>query len=73
MKNIGVVKEYNGYNGKIESLDGESYELLKKDIMSDDLTKYDSVTFVPEDYNKIEYNTKIARFVKKLDKNLLKK
>ncbi len=72
MKKIGIVKEFDGYNGIIESLDGIEYNIFKKDIYYKDINKFDSVSFVPEEYNKPEYETNVARFVKKLDKNLIK-
>ena len=72
MKKIGIVKEFDGYNGIIESLDGIEYNIFKKDIYYDNINKYDSVMFIPEEYKKPEYETNVARFVKKLDKNLIK-
>lgn len=73
MKNIGVVKEYNGFYGKIENLKGDNYILLKKEIMGNDqINKLDVVSFVPENYTKDDIDEKIARFVKKLEKENIK-
>ena len=72
MKKIGIIKDFDGYNGKVESLDGIEYNIYKKDICYQNINKFDSVSFVPEEYNKPEYKTNIARFVKKIERNLMK-
>ena len=65
MKNIGVVKEYNGFYGNIIDLEGKQYILMDKNIMeNNEINKYDTVLFVPEEYKKND----IARFVKKIEK-----
>ena len=73
MKDIGVVKEYNGFYGKIENLNGDKYILLKKEIKGNEqINKLDVVSFVPENYKKNDIDEKIARFVKKLEKSNIK-
>lgn len=67
MKNIGIVKEYDGFYGKIVNLDGNEYILLNKEIMdNNDINKLDVVSFVPENYQKDDIKENMARFVKKM-------
>ncbi len=69
MKEIGKVKEYNGYYGKIIDREGKEYLLLDNQIVgNEDIQQLDAVTFVPENYNNSEVNKDIARFVRKLEK-----
>ena len=70
MKEVGIVKEYNGFYGKIVNLEGKEYLLLNKEIMGENqINKLDAVSFVPENYKKNEVNENIARFVKKMMKD----
>ena len=67
MKKTGVVIDYNGYNGIIETSLNERYILLKEEIVSDEvLNKLDQVMFVPENKKYEDYDYNIARFVRKL-------
>jgi hypothetical protein len=69
MKTYGKLLDYeNGY-GHILSVDGKEYIVLDRDILNLDLNKNDYVEFIAEQYNSVETNIDIARFVKKLDKN----
>ena len=70
MKKQGVVIDYDGYNGIIETSTKEKYFLLREEIISDEELKVlDRVMFVPESkqYDDEEYH--IARFVRKLSYN----
>lgn len=70
MKIEGVVIDYNGYDGIIETIKKEQFILLREEIVDDEtLNKLDKVMFVPEhkQYQDEEYN--IARFVRKLSKS----
>ena len=70
MKQEGVVIDYNGYDGMIETVKKEQFILLREEIVDDEaLNKLDKVMFVPEykQYESSEYN--IARFVRKLHKS----
>ena len=65
MKEIGQVKEYNGYNGKIVNRDGKEFLLLKEQIVDNEsLKNLDEVEFVPEKFVRGEISLDIARFVK---------
>ncbi len=67
MKKTGVVIDYNGYNGIIETSLNERYILLKEEIVSDEvLNKLDQVMFVPDNKKYEDYDYNIARFVRKL-------
>lgn len=67
MKKTGVVIDYNGYNGIIETSLKERYILLKEEIVSDEvLNKLDQVMFVPDNKKYEDYDYNIARFVRKL-------
>lgn len=69
MKLEGIVKEYNGFNGKIVDKFGDSYLLLKEEIVDDKIiNKLDVVTFVSEGYKINSIDGKIARFVRKKEK-----
>ena len=68
MKKEGIVIDYNGDNGIIETNMKEKYILLREEIVSDEeLNKLDMVSFI-EDENKNNIDYKIARFVRKLVK-----
>ena len=77
MKEIGEVTEYNGYYGIIVDEKGTEYLLLKEEILDEeDLKIKAKVSFVSDEYlipdenknsDKIE---PIARFVKKINKNI---
>lgn len=69
MKEIGKIKEYDGNYGKIINQDGKEYTLFNKEIMDDgQITEYDIVSYVPEEYKNDLVNENIARFVKKIKK-----
>ena len=66
MKKEGIVKEYNGFNGKIIDNCGKDYLLLKEEIINNEvINKLDTVTFVPEKCNLYNNYKEVARFVKK--------
>lgn len=67
MKKTGVIIDYNGYDGIIETNLKEKYILLREEIVSDEeLKKLDQVMFVPENKKYEDYDYNIARFVRKL-------
>ena len=69
MKEVGVVIDYNGYNGIIKTENGEQFLLLKEEIVNnEELKKLDYVNFVKEIYNDPEYTQNIARFVRKINR-----
>ena len=69
MKKLGVVIDYNGYNGIIETEMKERYILLREEIVDDEtLNKLDKVVFVPDNKKDDEYEYNMARFVRKLSK-----
>lgn len=65
MKQIGIVKEFDNYNGLISGIDNKEYKLMKHEIKGN-VTKGDIVIFDSETVN--NETTNIARFVKKLNK-----
>ena len=71
MKEYGIVKFFDDYNGIIKGKDGLDYILNYNEINESNdnsLKKGDFVEFVPEQYNTIETNLYIARSVKKISK-----
>ena len=67
MKKTGVVIDYDGYTGIIETETKERYFLIREEIVNEvELHKLDNVMFVPEEkkYEDAEYC--VARFVRKL-------
>lgn len=72
MKSYGKIVDYNGMYGHIKSVDGKNYIVLDKDMLESNLNVADYVEFVGENYNTVETNIDIARFVKKLEKNKIK-
>ncbi len=69
MKLVGVVIDYDGYNGMIEA-NGDKYLLLRDEIVDNEvLQKLDNVSFVPEIYKGFEVEEKVARFVRKIKKD----
>lgn len=70
MREIGKVRNFDGYFGEIINDNGEIY-LLKKEEVEKDITinNNDIVSFVPEHYKNSELDKKIARFVKKIAQN----
>lgn len=70
MKKQGVVIDYNGYDGIIETTMKEKYIFLREAIVDDEiLKKLDYVSFVPESKSIEDEEYRIARFVKKLTRN----
>ncbi len=70
MKKQGIVIDYDGYYGIIETTKKEKYILIREEIINDEeLNKLDRVMFVPEvkEYEDEKYN--MARFVRKLSKS----
>ena len=66
MKIEGIVKEYNGFNGRIIDDFGRDYLLLKEEIINNEIiNKLDTVTFVPEKCKIYNNYKEVARFVKK--------
>ena len=63
---FGKIVDYNGLYGHIKSVDGKNYVVLDKDMMESNLKVEDYVEFIGENYNTVETNIDIARFVKKL-------
>ena len=70
MKTYGKVVDYDGFYGHIKAVDGQNYIVLDKEILIDNLKQSDYVEFVAEQYNTVETNINIARFVKKIDKEV---
>ena len=69
MKEIGKVKDYNGYYGTIVNEEGKEYILLNKELVDNEpVGIYDAVSYVPESYSNDEVEENIARFVKKIEK-----
>ena len=61
---IGKVLDYDGYSGKIKYNDN-LYLLLDNNVINNDISKDNMVSFIPEEVNGIL----IARFVKKIGKD----
>lgn len=75
MRIYGIVKDYDGYNGTIEGINGINYILNYQELVDtnrNDIKVGDYVEFEPEQYNTIETNYYIARFIKKLTKEDIK-
>ncbi len=75
LKTYGIVKDYDGYNGTIKGIDGINYILNYQELANtnrNDIKVGDYVEFEPEQYNTIETNYYIARFIKKLTKEDIK-
>ena len=69
MKEVGKVKDYNGYFGTIVSPEGNEYLLIKDEIIDNSkLEEEDLVSYKPEIFEDIEENKNIARFVRKYNK-----
>ena len=70
MKQIGVVIDYNGYEGIIETEAKDEYILLREEVVSNDvLKKLDKVSFVPDNKRYEDGECNIARFVRKISPN----
>lgn len=70
MKTYGKVVDYDGFYGYIRAVDGQNYIVLDKDMLESNLKQADYVEFLAEQYNTVETNINIARFVKKINKNM---
>lgn len=70
MKIYGKLVDYNGLFGHIKAVDGQNYIVLDKDILQANINVSDYVEFIGENYKTVETDINIARFVKKMDKNL---
>ena len=69
MKTFGKIKEFDGYNGIIQAIDGKEYLLIKDEIADENvLSEGDCVYFEPDIYKTPEMEEYIARFVRKLEK-----
>ena len=68
--NYGKIVEFDGNVGNITDINGKKYLLLKHEL-KDDLEKNDYVVFKAETYKSPEINENIARFVKKLSKDVV--
>lgn len=68
MIKIGIMIEYDNYNGLIIDSEGKKYIVLKKDILSNNIKINDLVKFNAEKINTSEEDRDIARFVNKLEK-----
>ena len=68
--NYGKIVEFDGNVGNITDINGKKYLLLKHEL-KDDLEKNDYVVFKAEAYKSPEINENIARFVKKLSKDVV--
>ncbi len=69
MKTVGVITEYDGYNGKIVDKQKKVYELYKKNILDESLKQGDIVEFEDEEYKGVEVTKRLAFFVKKYKDN----
>ena len=70
MKQIGIVKDFDNYNGSIYGLDFEIYKLLDKEIIDKNIIKKgDTVLFDKETIKNETVNINLARFVKKINNN----
>ena len=69
MKNYGKVTRYNGVYGEIESVDGNNYTLLDKNVIDKDLKVLDDVEFESEVHKTPEIEMHVARFVRTLKKS----
>ena len=69
MRYFGKVVKYDGNIGSIIDENGNEVLLLVHEC-KDKIVKGDYVSFEIDEYNDIEYNTLLARFVKKVDINL---
>lgn len=70
MKKQGVVIDYDGYNGIIETSMNERYILIREEIISnEELKVLDRVMFLPESKTYDDKEYRIARFVRKLNYN----
>lgn len=67
MKTYGKVVDYDGFYGHIRAVDGQNYIVLDKDMVESNLKQSDYVEFVAEQFDTVETNINIARFVKRLD------
>lgn len=67
MKKEGIIIDYNGFVGKIKSIEGEEYLMLRKDIIGD-VKEDDKVLFTPDLFKTIDYERQVARFIRKLEK-----
>lgn len=68
--NYGKIVEFDGNVGNITDINGKKYLLLKHEL-KDDLEKNDYVVFKSDTYKTPEINENIARFVKKLSKDVV--
>ncbi len=68
MKTVGIITEYDGYNGKIIDNEKNIYELNKKNILDETIKQGDIVEFDSEQYKGVEVTKRLAFFVKKYNK-----
>lgn len=69
MKTFGKVKEFDGYNGSIQAIDGKEYLLICDEIAENNvISEGDNVYFEPDLYKTPEMEEYVARFVRKLEK-----
>lgn len=68
--NYGKIVEFDGNVGNITDVNGNNFLLLKHEL-KDDLNKNDYVAFKSDTYKTPEINENIARFVKKLSKDVV--
>lgn len=67
MREVGKVRNYDGYFGEIINEKGDIYLLKKEEIEENSIiNNNDLVSYVPEHYKNSEIDKKIARFVKKV-------
>lgn len=65
MKTVGIITNYDGYNGKIIDKEKNIYELYKKNLLDETIKQGDLVEFENEEYKGIEVTKRLALFVKK--------
>lgn len=69
----GKITEYDGNTGNITDINGDNYLLLRHELKDNTLKENDYVVFKPENYDTVEVNEKVARFVKRLDKKTIRR
>lgn len=67
--NYGKIVEFDGNTGNITDINGENHLLLQHELKDKTLKERDYVIFQSEKFETPEIKAKIARFVKKLNKD----
>lgn len=72
MKSYGKVVEYDGGVGTIVGIDDNNYMFLDTDLIDKDIKKNDYVSFDKDLYKDIELTRYMARFVKRINEEIIK-